>query len=318
MLRSVFDPHLVPIRSPFREMREAHISAKNSYTIVLDNLSALPQWMSDLLCCFATGGGNAYRTLYTDEDEHLFSIKRPQIINGIEDVAVRADLADRSLFLTPAPITEAERRPEDDLWAEFADVLPGVLGALLGALAHGLSRLATVKAEKLPRMADFMKLMLACETAFWDEGTFEKAYAVNLAEVTTRVLEADHVAMGVRELMAAQKVWEGTATELLKELDLVAGDRVTKGKNWPNSGHSLSTRLRRAASNLRKVGVEIELDLREPTKARRRLIRITAPGESARPNDRDADATDAETGASDSAEKEHGASTRRPKGARPS
>ena len=77
----------------------------------------------DLLCCFATGGGNAYRTLYTDEDEHLFNIKRPQIVNGIEDVAVRADLADRALFLTPAPITESERRPEDELWAEFQEEL---------------------------------------------------------------------------------------------------------------------------------------------------------------------------------------------------
>ena len=51
----------------------------------------------------ASGGGFAIRQLYTDQDEVLFDAARPIILNGIEDVVTRPDLADRGLFLTLPP-----------------------------------------------------------------------------------------------------------------------------------------------------------------------------------------------------------------------
>jgi len=71
--------------------------------LAFDNLSGLPPWLSDALCRLATGGSFAVRQLYTNEDEILFQAARPLLVNGIEDVISRPDLADRSIFLTLAP-----------------------------------------------------------------------------------------------------------------------------------------------------------------------------------------------------------------------
>jgi hypothetical protein len=64
--------------------------------------------------------------------------RRPILLNGIEEVISRPDLGDRAIFLTLAPIGEAQRRPESELWREFEIARPRILGALLDAVAHGL------------------------------------------------------------------------------------------------------------------------------------------------------------------------------------
>ena len=75
---------------------------------------------------------------------------RPIILNGIEEVITRPDLADRAIFLTLGPITEAQRRPENELWREFELARPQILGALLDAAAHGLRALPQVRLQRLP------------------------------------------------------------------------------------------------------------------------------------------------------------------------
>src|SRR5262249_14269268 len=105
------------------------------------NLFALPEWLSDTLCRLASGGAFAVRRLYTDEDEVLFEAARPVILNGIEDVVTRPDLADRALFVTMRAISEAQRRPEKELWQAFERDRPYLTGALLDAASHGLRAL---------------------------------------------------------------------------------------------------------------------------------------------------------------------------------
>jgi hypothetical protein len=43
------------------------------------------------------------RRLYTDDEELVFRAARPILLNGIEDVISRPDLADRAIFLTLPP-----------------------------------------------------------------------------------------------------------------------------------------------------------------------------------------------------------------------
>ena len=74
------------------------IAANNGHVLAFDNLSSLPGWLSDALCRLASGGSFALRQLYTDADEVLFQAARPTILNGIEDIITRQDLADRASF----------------------------------------------------------------------------------------------------------------------------------------------------------------------------------------------------------------------------
>ena len=95
------------------------------------------------------------RQLYSDDAEVHFEAARPMLLNGIEDVIGRPDLADRAIVLTLPPISDAQRRPETELWAEFDRVRPAILGALLDIVAHGLARHRVMRRTSLPRMADF-------------------------------------------------------------------------------------------------------------------------------------------------------------------
>jgi hypothetical protein len=283
MMRALLDPNTAPLRALPREDRDLFIAANNGHVLAFDNVSGLPPWISDTLCRLATGGGFAVRQLYTDQDEVLFDASRPVILNGIEDTVTRPDLADRAVFLTQEPIPEEHRRPEAELWAAFEAERPRILGVLLDAVVEGLKRLPETRLEKLPRMADFALWATACETALWSAGTFCSAYSGNRDEAVDRVIDADPVAGAVRAMIVTRTVWTGTASELLGALGEMAGDRVGKSKSWPDSPRALSGRLRRAATFLRKVGIEVAF-VKSNDRRRSRTIKISKIQEQDRPD----------------------------------
>ena len=273
ILRALLDPNTAPLRALPREDRDLFIAASNGHMLAFDNVSGLPGWISDTLCRLATGGGFAVRQLYTDQDEVLFDAARPAILNGIEEIVTRPDLADRAVFLTLQPIPEDHRRPEQDLWAAFEAERPRILGVLLDAVVQGLKRLPETRLERLPRMADFALWATACETALWPAGTFWSAYCGNRDEAVEGVIDADPIATAVRAFMTTRTAWTGTASDLLSALGEVVGERVARSKTWPDAPRALAGRLRRAATFLRKIGIEIGFG--REGRARTRTINIT-------------------------------------------
>jgi hypothetical protein len=93
------------------------------------------------------------------------------------------------------------------------------------------------------------------------------------------VIEADPVGSAVRSLMATRTQWTGTASDLLGALAGEAGEHAAKSKTWPATARALSGRLRRAATFLRTVGIDIEFV--KEGRARTRTIRISRPPENA-------------------------------------
>ena len=186
---------------------------------------------------------------------------------------------DRALFLGLEPIPEECRRPEQELWSAFENERPQILGVLLDALVHGLRRLPQTRLERHPRMADFALWATACETALWSAGTFSAAYSGNRDEAVDSVIEADPVASTVRVWMATRGKWTGTASELLGALSDNAGETLRKAKTWPATPRSLSGRLRRAATFLRAVGIDI--DFAKKGRKRTRMITISTSPDTA-------------------------------------
>ena len=259
MLRALVDPSEAPLRSVPRNEHDLFIATRSAHVIALDNLSGVSAWLSDALCRLSTGGGYAARELYSDDEEVVISAERPLILNGIDEVVARGDLADRAIFLTLNAIPDEDRMPEAELWARFEKARPRILGALLDALVEGLRRLPDVKLDRLPRMADFATWAVACEGAIFEAGTFMQAYTGNRADAVESVIDANPVASAIRELMQdRESSWEGTATELHGELTRIAGDSVTKGKEWPANARSFGRRFNRYKSALRPAGIELD------------------------------------------------------------
>jgi hypothetical protein len=63
VLRAVVDPNTAALRTTPREERDLAIAARNGWVIAFDNLSHLPDWLSDALCRLATKAGFATREL---------------------------------------------------------------------------------------------------------------------------------------------------------------------------------------------------------------------------------------------------------------
>jgi hypothetical protein len=272
--RAVIDPNQAPLRRPPNGDRDLMIAATNSWFVAFDNISRLTDGMSDALCVIATGGGFSARQLYTDDEEKIFQAQRPVMLNGIEEVATRADLLDRSVLLALPVIPESERRPEDEFLREFEEARPRILGALLDAVACGLKRLADVQLGHYPRMADFAKWVVACSPAMgWSAESFLCAYGANREESDQLAVESSLIGAPLMTLVN-EREWEGTATELVAALQALVDERTMKNKGWPDKGQKMRWALKRIAPSLRKLGYEVEFDIRSTDSSRSRILRV--------------------------------------------
>jgi hypothetical protein len=268
ILRKLLDPNFVPLRGLPREERELYIAAKNAHILAFDNVSTIKDWISDALCRLSTGGGYAVRQLHTDGDEILFNACRPILLNGIEDVVNRADLADRAINIMLEPIAHERRRTEQEVLAEFDHCHPAILGALLDAVSIGLRQLPYTHLDYQPRMADFALWAVACEAGYAEEGAFLRAYKANLDLAIDEVLQSDSVALTVVQLMADQNTWQGLWPECLEVLSTVAGSPGHR-TDWPKTPRALSGHIRRISPLLRKQGIEVTFPREKSKKSSR-------------------------------------------------
>jgi putative DNA primase/helicase len=263
MLRALVDPSAAAIRSVPKDDHNLIVSASNSHILGFDNLSFLPSWLADALCRLSTGGGYATRMLHTDRDEMIFEGQRPIMLNGIPLLTERADLADRSITIHLRAIPETSRRPEDEIWADFEEARPRLLGALLTAVSAALRNMSSTKLPRSGRMADFEKLVTAAESGLgWEPGRFQEAIRDNRQEISESAFEADSVAVSIAKVVRAEYP-DGlakTATELLlllNESDLVP-DGVRKQRTWPATPQGLGNRIDRIAPLLKAQGFAVE------------------------------------------------------------
>jgi hypothetical protein len=273
---ALLDPKDAPLRRPPREERDLAIAARHGRVVAFNNLSRIPDYLSDAICSIATDGGSVFRTLYTDEEETRFSERRPVLLNGIADFVARGDLADRSIKLTLSPIPPESRRTEADVLADLERLRPRILGALLDAVVAALRNEPFLTLPQVPRLADFARWVVAAEPSLgWKPGTFLAAYRRAIGASSAAILEDSLVARSIAKLVA-NKEWNGSATSLLAALSGLATEEERKSKTWPATPRALSGEIRRLAPDLRRVGYTVD-DSGRDAKTRRVLWRIEAP-----------------------------------------
>ena len=262
MLRSLVDPNRADLRAAPKDERDMMIAATNSWILGYDNMSGITQELSDSLCRIATGAGFSTRTLHSNDEETIFSVKRPIITNGIADVKNFPDLLERTVAIYLRSISREKRRDEKELWTGFDIAKPRILGALLTAVSHALKQRESVKLKQLPRMADFALWVVAGEEgAGFAPGSFLKVYESNQLSSNENALDTSPAAeiCEFMELLTSAR-WEGTSTALHKALTTMVinkGELIKDKFGFPKSPASLGTKLRRIAPNLRAFGIEV-------------------------------------------------------------
>jgi hypothetical protein len=268
MMRTLVDPSAAPLRSAPRNERDLAIAARHGWILAFDNLSHVDATFSDALCRMSTGGTFTTRRLHTDAEEVVLSTQRPVIITGIEELATRSDLLDRSLVIELPVIRENSRRSEAELWSAFEARRACIFGALLDALSGALLKLPRTTIAGKPRMADFALWATAAESSLGiEKGSFMRAYRGNRLTANDVALDSSPIAAAILEWMREQIAWKGTATDLLHAL-APSGARL-------RSPIALARSLRRLAPNLRLAGIEIGFD-RDPGSSRQRIVTLKA------------------------------------------
>ena len=261
--KELIDPNIASLRSQPREIRDLMISANNGWALVYDNLSQVSDWLSDAFCRMSTGGGFGARKYYTDNEETIFEVERPVVLNGIAELATRPDLLDRSIIINLQRIEEKDRKTERELEADFAEKHPGILGALLDVVSGALSEVESVNLAELSRMADFQEWVTAAEPALgWEAGTFTAAYTGNRSAANELALEASPVAgaiIGLVETIGFSSC-SYSPTDLLQRLEEIVGEKVVKTKTWPKDAGALTKAIRRLITNFLEIGIEMKQD----------------------------------------------------------
>ena len=178
-------------------------------------------------------------------------------MTGIDVGVIRPDLAERLLPLRlERPRT---RRTEAELWAEFEEVLPVILGSLLDLTVQ--VRAAEVDIPTDLRMADFAHLCAQLDAAT-GLGALA-AYRTSLDDLNDDVIEGDLLAQTVLKHAAGLDAGVEARTTSSEWLHRLTGiysgeDCRPLPKGWPTTGKVLSDRLKRLQPILAARGVLID------------------------------------------------------------
>jgi hypothetical protein len=249
VLGGLLDPSPVPLRKPPRDEEGWVTAAAGSHVVVIDNVSRIPEWLSDSLCRAATGDGDVRRRLYTDADLSVFVFHRVVWLTGIELVGIRGDLADRSVMIELRRIDR--RRLDEEIDRAWAEAHPRVLGAVLDLAAHVLAELPTISTADLPRMADFGRIVRAVDRVLGTAGA--ERYADAVEHLAADLAEGDPVAETIRQAVR-QPVGPVTSGELLALIDRAWPPDRPRPREWPGTAKALTGHLTRIRPSLERLG----------------------------------------------------------------
>jgi hypothetical protein len=258
-LNDLIDPSPVPLRKAPRDAEGWVTAANASWVVALDNLSGtIPLWFSDCLCRASTGDGDVRRQLYTDSDVSVISIRRLVMFNGIDIIVTQGDLADRLLRVPLHRIDDDKRRGDEELAVRWADARPDVLGGLLNLAASVHHRLSTITVPKLPRMADYARVLAVVDDVLGTSGL--EHYREQCKRLAADTLDDAFIAEIVKHGYGCT---DAASADILAEITkaVTASDPDWRApRSWPHSAREVTAQLTRHAPAMRSQGWIVDDD----------------------------------------------------------
>lgn len=257
-LRMLIDPNASNLRSPPKTVEDLFVSAGVNWLVSFENVSHLSAPLQDGLCVLATGGGYAKRKLYSDGEESVINVMRPVVLNGISACVTAHDLIDRSICIEPQRIQV--RREDVQLEREFDEAYPALLGSLFQLMAYTLQALPETQlppSENI-RMAGFARLGVAMERVLnAPQGEFLRQFHAARSESISRTIDSSPVAIAVIDWFENQ-ARQGREMPVKTLFIEVERYKPLGADAWPRTAKGFGDALRRAATSLRYVGIEVK------------------------------------------------------------
>lgn len=287
LIKMLVDPSAITTMTFPKEINELIQILSHNQIVYFDNISILQDWISDQLCRAVTGSSFSRRRLYTDDEDIIYRFKRAIGINGINLVATKPDLLDRSIIISLERIQKERNRSQIEILKEFETFKPQLLGYIFDILVKVLQikKAGGIKLNGRNRMADweeYCEIISRC--LGYTENEFLRVYQKNIHIQIDEAIEASPLSTVIIKFIehnnniSNQETLDFTATELLEKLEefAISEMRLTNIKtikSWPKSPNVLSNRLNSIKTLLREKGIEIER-YKDSNKTRDRKIRI--------------------------------------------
>jgi hypothetical protein len=254
-LRQLCDPNVCNLRGAPKTVEDIYVGAGVNHLVCLENISHLSIGMQDAFCILSTGGGHATRTLYTNKEETVISVRRPYVINGITAAITQQDLLDRTICIE-CPVIETRQISVAQQQA-FEKARPAILGGLLDIACRALAELPTIELDprERPRLTEFVMLGMAVAKVMGKSPKlFLKQFTEARKESISRVIDSSPVASAIVDMVEARPNGIDATTKDI--LSVLANYRPDGCDSWPKSPRGLGDALRRVAPALRQLDIE--------------------------------------------------------------
>jgi hypothetical protein len=253
-----------------KKEEDTMLTVSKRHCTFFDNASKVTAELSDFFCIVATGGVREVRKLYTTDEVVQQRFRNPVILNGINDVIFRGDLADRAIKI------ELEKNEKDgdktQIMKRFETKRAEFFGAILSMLVTYLQR-REVFDERLMKSSTRMKQFGILGTILEPElgletGEFLKIYDENKDASAANMIEGHPMFDPIQKLLIEYHgEWKGTSTQLYEVLVERTHKNLQSSINKRAGGE-----LTRIKQELRKQGIFYKEEREAGTG--RRLIRI--------------------------------------------
>lgn len=257
-IRKLVDPSRIPVVSMAKKVGETSQQLLHHHFIVYENVTKIPDEISDLLCIAVTGGGIEAREFYTNADAFIYNIRTNIGINGINVAATKPDLLERCILIELERVSTKTRHSESSLDASFDEARASILGGIFDTVVKAMKIRPLLEIGELPRMADFALWGCAIAEALGYTGKeFLSAYESKLEKQERQTILSSSEAKLVMKLMKDLDVWEGTPDQLHKALTgIMLAEGSTPDHEFAKGANVMSARLNDLKSNFPTVGLE--------------------------------------------------------------
>lgn len=226
----------------------------NSYMVSFDNTAALSTRFSNILCAAITGSKEAKRKLYTDCDQIILNLHNLVVLNGIDIVPFKSDLAERSLLFELQPIGKEQRKTDNAFWNDFNKDRPAILGAIFDTLSRAMQLMSSVQHTGLHRMADANLEMVAIAMALgFSQPVFQQILDDNKKKLQEAYNQMNPFVDFVVGYMRGRTDVNMAAEALFRDME---SKIVGSSRFFPESPSALSRKLNQEKEALLAVGYE--------------------------------------------------------------
>ena len=262
--KKLIDPSSMSVLDIPPDKKETIQLLQHHWYMPLDNLTSIDSSISNLLCRAVTGTSFSKRTLFSDDDDIIYSYKRCIGLNGINIVPWAPDLLDRCLNIKVPSFKESNRIQSTKLWHDFDNdynqIMNGVLDILNKSLAFA-SEEPGINVSKF-RMGDFA---CWCEVISrvmgYENNKFLELYDKKVNEIDEIAIKENLIGCLIQKLVLDVNPFKGSVTALymkLKNMVMKENDNAILSQ-FPKDAIRLSKEINKIAPNLRKRDIIVDM-----------------------------------------------------------